>query len=327
MSYTPELRNIIAQIRRVVTGDLILPEDHNLQSDGLEKSADYIDDIYARIINLIQRGGIFSADLIPNVDLSLNIGSDTKRWNNLFANKGQFSYSLTTPIISVSDETFTNKLAVGRITTDLFPKEELSLNIGSSDLKWNEVHARKGFFDELYLAGSPIVPGKYKCIATGSYNESYSDGMDVIFGSSLSGGYKIGVDTFPVINQVLQPYDLLTISVEFFYHIVLGIPSGVSDFARHSFSSLAEFTDYPVTKTYSVSNFREAKNHYITNQISGCAFDRGHGGVIFIIIPPDLDKLQYYATIHSWFSYLPEGVSILNHELEIATVIALYRLT
>jgi hypothetical protein len=327
MSYTQDLRNIIAQIRRVVTGDRILPEDHNLQTDGLEKSADYIDDIYDRIINLIQKGGIFSADLIPNVDLSLNIGSDTKRWNNLFANKGQFSYSLTTPLISVSDETFTNKLAVSRITSDLLPKEELSLNIGSSDLKWNKLYAKKGYFDELYLAGSPITTGKYKYITYGysyDFGRFYEDGEILC---SLSGKYKIGEDTFPVISQILQPYDLLLIHFIFSYVFELSIPSNVDDYIEHSYSGYVEITDNTLSKWFAYCRLGKIYPLHISYRLSGGPWSQETPVLAFVIIPPDMEYLRVYASIESEISHIPPGVEVARHELCIEYTVTLYRLT
>jgi hypothetical protein len=49
MSYTQELRNIIAQIRSVLKGDTVEPEDHNLQTDCIKKIADLLDDLDARL--------------------------------------------------------------------------------------------------------------------------------------------------------------------------------------------------------------------------------------------------------------------------------------
>jgi hypothetical protein len=39
------VRNILSQIRRVVTGDVILPEDHNLQTDALTALTDVVEAI------------------------------------------------------------------------------------------------------------------------------------------------------------------------------------------------------------------------------------------------------------------------------------------
>jgi hypothetical protein len=39
------VRNILSRIRKVVTGDIILPEDHNLQTDAIAKLADIVETI------------------------------------------------------------------------------------------------------------------------------------------------------------------------------------------------------------------------------------------------------------------------------------------
>jgi len=39
------VRNILSQIRRVITGDVILPEDHNLQTDAIAKLTDIVETI------------------------------------------------------------------------------------------------------------------------------------------------------------------------------------------------------------------------------------------------------------------------------------------
>jgi hypothetical protein len=49
MSYTQDLRNIIAQIRSVLKGDTVEPEDHNLQTDCIKKIADLLDDLDTRL--------------------------------------------------------------------------------------------------------------------------------------------------------------------------------------------------------------------------------------------------------------------------------------
>jgi len=52
MSYTQDLRNIIAQIRSVLKGDTVEPEDHNLQTDCIKKIADLLDDLDTRLKNI-----------------------------------------------------------------------------------------------------------------------------------------------------------------------------------------------------------------------------------------------------------------------------------
>jgi hypothetical protein len=49
MSYTQDLRNLIAQIRSVLKGDTVEPEDHNLQTDSIKKIADLLDDLDTRL--------------------------------------------------------------------------------------------------------------------------------------------------------------------------------------------------------------------------------------------------------------------------------------
>jgi hypothetical protein len=39
------VRNILSRIRKVVTGDIILPEDHNLQTDAIAKLTDIVETI------------------------------------------------------------------------------------------------------------------------------------------------------------------------------------------------------------------------------------------------------------------------------------------
>jgi hypothetical protein len=272
MSYTQDLRNIIAQIRRVATGDRILPEDHNLQTDGLEKSADYIDDIYDRIINLIQKGGIFSADLIPNVDLSLNIGS--------------------------------------------------------SDLKWNELHAKKGYFDELYLAGSPIVPGKYKYIASNRiYNYYNIINLTHTHDSILNGSYKIGEDTFPFINQVLQPYDLLLIFTKFKIRFWLDIPTTVSDFVVYHLNEEAKIYGGSENYPYSWIYNNECSYFYINTLVHEEWKDIEHTGLLFTVIPSDYPILTFKGSIYLEITRMPEGVGYTESYTEIDHYIVLYRPT
>jgi hypothetical protein len=45
MSYTQDLRNIIARIRTVLKGEVVQPEDHNLQTECIKKIADILDEI------------------------------------------------------------------------------------------------------------------------------------------------------------------------------------------------------------------------------------------------------------------------------------------
>jgi len=52
MTTIQDLRNLINQIRRVASKDVILPEDHNLQTDGLSKTADILDNHESRIKTL-----------------------------------------------------------------------------------------------------------------------------------------------------------------------------------------------------------------------------------------------------------------------------------
>ena len=47
------VRNILSQIRRVVTGDVILPEDHNLQTDAITELTDVVETISPPSIPII----------------------------------------------------------------------------------------------------------------------------------------------------------------------------------------------------------------------------------------------------------------------------------
>jgi hypothetical protein len=223
MSYTQELRNIIAQIRSVLKGDTVEPEDHNLQTDCIKKIANLLDDLDTRIKGITQKN--------------------------------------------------------------------------------------------------------YKLIAWGYKSDYVRGGASITVYSSLNGTYTIGTDTFPVINQVLQPYDLLKVDFEAPSSIALNIPSGAYGIVQHSYSSINYISDEAKTTYFSYLTVSEKPFYYVTNEVDGVSRVRSNCFSMWVIIPPDLSKLSYYSMLTDSIGKLPTNVTIFLHTVQLIQYIFLYRLT
>ena len=79
--------------------DLYLKTGRFITEDWYANLVSVLKDIEAK--KGIWYGGYVSSDILPDIDLALNLGSANLRWLNLFAGYGYFSYSVFAPNIGV----------------------------------------------------------------------------------------------------------------------------------------------------------------------------------------------------------------------------------
>jgi hypothetical protein len=83
-------------------------------------------------------GGAVTSDVYPDTDLALNLGFPDKRWKEIRAGWGYFTYG----IIPTPTATWYG----GQVSSDIYPETDLMLNLGYSNKRFKEIYGGYGYF-------------------------------------------------------------------------------------------------------------------------------------------------------------------------------------
>ena len=83
-------------------------------------------------------GGAVASDVYPDTDLALNLGFSDKRFKEVHAGWGYFTYG----IIPTPTATWYG----GQVSSDIYPETDLMLNLGYSNKRFKEIYGGYGYF-------------------------------------------------------------------------------------------------------------------------------------------------------------------------------------
>lgn len=109
---------------------------------------DALDDLYQG------KFGQLTRDLIPSKHAAFDIGSQYRWWRNLFVQK------IFTDAIYLGGRNILDLIGrlidLTKIDTDLIPVETDTYDIGKPSKRFRDVHAKHGWFDQVYIQGKPV---------------------------------------------------------------------------------------------------------------------------------------------------------------------------
>lgn len=147
----------------------------------------------------------FSSGLIPDGNGNDNIGSDSNPWNEIHVNLLK-STKVETLIPNTNDvdlgsstnpfDNIYGNVIRGDRYTHLYPLETMTYNVGSSSLKWNNIHARYAYFDS-YNTLTPRNSLQSLGTSDAFWNNGYISKLNIIdilndLRPSSNGGFDLG---------------------------------------------------------------------------------------------------------------------------------------
>lgn len=130
---------------RLRTGEPILEEWFDTLIDVLENITER---------GAVSYGGYVHADLVPDKDLLLNLGTPTSRFKELHAGYGYFSYNVWIKGTKVEELPWYG----GYIDNFIAPEKDLLYNLGFANKRWKEAYMGYGYASyAFYVAGKTVI--------------------------------------------------------------------------------------------------------------------------------------------------------------------------
>ncbi len=135
--------------------------------------------------------GNVSTNFIPASNATYDLGNTSLRWNNLYANTGNFSGNVNmNGNVGLGDATSDNIAANGLFNTSLLPAANVTYDLGNTSNRWNGLYAGTGNFSGNLFANGNVSLGD----AAGD-NISFNGSANTSILAAANNSYALGNST------------------------------------------------------------------------------------------------------------------------------------